>query len=196
MAIVKKPKWKKATGSEGAISVKGGAYPVRGTGVGGGKVRGEVSSSARKVDKLTDGRWKKVNGVWEKKATAASPLGKKQRIQRAIEASKKKEKIANLKKRVGVIKTDVNNLAIRQKKALAERRKLIDMKNVVKAKTPIKIPTSTKVAAGAAAGVAVGYGLSKKKKSPVTKVIKKKKSPVVKKKLRMDRIGKPSQWIK
>ena len=193
MAIVKKPKWKKATGSEGAISVKGGAYPVRGTGVGGGKVRGEVSSSARKVDKLTDGRWKKVNGVWEKKATAASPLGKKQRIQRAIEASKKKEKIANLKKRVGVIKTDVNNLAIRQKKVLAERRKLIDMKNVVKAKTPSKIVDSAKVAAIGAGLVTAGYAIPKKKKSSV---VKKKKSPVVKKKLRMDKIGKPSQWIK
>jgi len=191
MATVKQPKWKKATGTEGAISVKGGAYPVRDTGVGGGKVRGEVSKSARKVDKLTDGRWKKVDGVWKQKATAASPVGKKQRILKAIEA--KNVKIANLKARVGNIKTEVNNLASRQKKILAERRKLIDMKNVVKAKSPVKISTSEKVAVGVAAGAAVGYVVAKKKKSPV---VIKKKSPVVKKKknLRIDRTGKPSRY--
>ena len=55
MATVKKPKWKKATGSEGAISVKGGAYPVKGTGVGGGKVRAEVSKSNTGTRKRADG---------------------------------------------------------------------------------------------------------------------------------------------
>ena len=55
MATVKMPKWKKATGTEGAISVKGGAYPVKGTGVGGGKVRGEVSKSNTGTRKRSDG---------------------------------------------------------------------------------------------------------------------------------------------
>ena len=57
MSEVKKPKWKKATGTEGAISVKGGAYPVKGTSVGRGKVRGEVS----KLERRMDGIFKKKN---------------------------------------------------------------------------------------------------------------------------------------
>ena len=55
MAKVKQPKWKKALGTEGAISVKSGAYPVKGTGIGGRKVRGEVSKSNTGTRKRSDG---------------------------------------------------------------------------------------------------------------------------------------------
>ena len=64
------------------------------------------------------------------------------------------------------------------------------LKNVKKNKSASSPSTAKSVLAAAGAG-AVGYEIGKRK-SPV---VKKKKSSVVKKKLRMDRVGKASQWI-
>jgi len=103
MATVKKPKWKKATGSEGAISVKGGAYPVKGTSVGGGKVRGEVSKSNTGTRKRADGVIITRTGpnIYPKmtKAQVAS-IGKQQRqIMRTQEVlSKMKVRLSEFKK--------------------------------------------------------------------------------------------------
>jgi hypothetical protein len=66
MATVKQPKWKRATGTEGAISVKGGAYPVRkGKGVmgKGGYRKGEVSQANAHIKRLQLQKTKQTSAI-------------------------------------------------------------------------------------------------------------------------------------
>ena len=61
MAKVKQPKWKKATGTEGTISVKGGAYPVsQGTRV---YRKGEVSQANAHIKRLKWQSGKQAKGI-------------------------------------------------------------------------------------------------------------------------------------
>jgi len=218
MATVKNPKWKLAAGTEGAISVKGGAYPVRGTGVGGGKVRGEVAGTVkvRRAEKVKQAAKEVTKPKRQKRAIEGSrvhypspnkpaggrdrvykgDIGRKKAVDKTFEKLNKARDSKAVAKKKEQRKVDASIKRMLERKGQKEGRwsalgKPLDLKNVRKAKSPIKIPTDAKVAAGAGVGVAVGYGLSKKKKSPV---VIKKKSPVAKKNLRMDRVGKPSRY--
>ena len=136
---------------------------------------------------------------------AARVRARNEKLEKQGKITKKHKAVLPILKKARA-RVDANATTVRGSKATTrvitkeQRRKQIektigkpvDWKNVRKNKKP-RIHTSAKVAAGVVAGAFAEKYVSKKIKKKAPVVIK-KKSPVAKKKLRMDKIGKPSRY--
>ena len=120
---------------------------------------------------------------------AARVRARNEKLEKQGKITKKHKAVLPILKKARA-RVDANATTVRGSKATTV--KPVDWKNVRKNKKP-RIHTSAKVAAGVVAGAFAEKYVSKKIKKKAPVVIK-KKSPVAKKKLRMDKIGKPSRY--